>query len=718
MSKVEETPKPSLDEMFLQRQIQHLLQENKVLQIRTQGVQVLGKVLQESQENNARLEKEVEQLKLQLNQNGIDSSQVDFSVCTVSTVIDDECQQGSAASTLPNTSSNTSVINSNSGIHDHIHVTTASGPQSFSAGSPSLLIRENTVKETQAEFQLIGCEFDQLIKHIRSLRENFEKLPASNRDTETQGKLIVLLTKLSDYARQAKTRETLSSALVSEEEKIRAKLAEMEEEQASHEVFVQQLKEILEESREEIGEIQTEVNTYQEAAIVKREKEARVAHEQPKMFHSGETTRFSPSQKGHGMGTSLQNTVQSGESYNQLQRQVAELQKQLLIVKAEKDEAIKLKEEVLDVNHKWDAQYKMLVAANGKEITDLKAQIKALSLTHSSGGSEEDSGEKKALEQRCRWLENELRQKQLEIHEMQHALSYKPGDMAHPPTGVGATGRPLHGPLSSSFDTHTPQEIPEEVIDQIEVLKQQLRVYADDFASEREDRERNQTEKEKLREELNVVKEQVQTLEQQAQIYQEDFKREKREKEVLQEQLRSYRDEGGLLYKNPVSQRVRLLPEQEARMQAIREVHDRERDRHLIGRKDAHMYGQQPELYSRAQPRYDTYGRDLDYTNQEWQLRNYALVPRGAYATARRAVTQPIKQSSASSMYRGGEVQPDTAEDVIDTPVSFGNDTTTSNNDVTSEKELVQVEECPRCLRKFNDETNDTILKHIERCIS
>ena len=86
---------------------------------------------------------------------------------------------------------------------------------------------------------------------------------------------------------------------------------------------------------------------------------------------------------------------------------------------------------------------------------------------------------------------------------------------AHPPTGVGATGRPLHGPLSSSSDTHTPQEIPEEVIDQIEVLKQQLRVYADDFASEREDRERNQTEKEKLREELNVVKEQVQTLEQQ-----------------------------------------------------------------------------------------------------------------------------------------------------------------------------------------------------------
>lgn len=51
-------------------------------------------------------------------------------------------------------------------------------------------------------------------------------------------------------------------------------------------------------------------------------------------------------QQARGMVTSLQNTLQSYESCNQLQRQVTELQKQLLIVKAEKDEALKLKEEV------------------------------------------------------------------------------------------------------------------------------------------------------------------------------------------------------------------------------------------------------------------------------------------------------------------------------------------------------------------------------------
>ena len=59
------------------------------------------------------------------------------------------------------------------------------------------------------------------------------------------------------------------------------------------------------------------------------------------------------------------------------------------------------------------------------------------------------------------------------------------------------------------------QQISPEVIDEIEVLKQQLRVYAGDFAKEREDRERNQVEREKMREELNAMKDQIQTLEQQ-----------------------------------------------------------------------------------------------------------------------------------------------------------------------------------------------------------
>lgn len=72
-------------------------------------------------------------------------------------------------------------------------------------------------------------------------------------------------------------------------------------------------------------------------------------------------------------------------------------------------------------------------------------------------------------------------------------------------------------------------------------------------------------------------------------------------------------------------------------------------------------------------------------------------------------------------MYHGGEVLPDRVEDVVDSPADGNADTKapgTSDKDNELEEEVVQLEECPRCLRKFDCEDNDTILKHIERCIS
>ena len=69
-------------------------------------------------------------------------------------------------------------------------------------------------------------------------------------------------------------------------------------------------------------------------------------------------------------------------------------------------------------------------------------------------------------------------------------------------------------------------------------------------------------------------------------------------------------------------------------------------------------------------------------------------------------------------MYHGGEVQPDndTVEDVVDSPAD-GNDAEASVVSDEDEK-VVGLEECPRCLRKFDGEDSVTILKHIERCIS
>ena len=92
---------------------------------------------------------------------------------------------------------------------------------------------------------------------------------------------------------------------------------------------------------------------------------------------------------------------------------------------------------------------------------------------------------------------------------------------------------------------------------------------------------------------------------------------------------------------------------------------------------------------------------------------NVSIV-QGSYPP-RGPVAHPASQrSNANSMYHGGEVLPDRVEDVVDSPAG-GND---NEETEVSDKEGIQLEECPRCLRRFDGEDSDAILKHIERCIS
>lgn len=712
----------------LQREIAKLKQENKVLHIRAQGVEVLGKVLQDSQESNAKLKEEVKELKTHLDQRGIDTALGDISV---GTSINDDSR-----STLIDHGERyySSMLGRSLQSQEYVNVTTASGPQSLPAEFSSMLCGDFHIKELRDEFEQIGTELDQIQRGTQKLRENVKQLPDDGREVELMGKLECLNSKLQEYIKEARTRETLSSALITEEEKLKMKLAEIEAEQASHENVVHQLKDKLDESREEMEQLQDEIKLFKDAVFVQREQASPFGdRNEPLSISSRKSASRSLSDEGSIFAKTplSQSDPKDCVTCGQLKRQNDELQRQLLVAKAEKEEALKLKEEVLDVNYKWDEQYKLLVAASKKDTDDLKKQIEMLK----SGSNGHFTGallsEKKELEDRCKQLESEIQEKQLEINGLQLLLRNKPmhsplapqhSSMEQPPSRLSLLGAaaPRPGPPSEGSPSWPGtaalgHQIPAEVVDQIEVLKQQLRVYADDFATEREDRERNQAEKEKLKEELDAVKEQLHALEQQLQLYEEDFRREKREKESLQQQLRARQTAGGYSYNDPLAHKARAVAEQQARVQAIKEVHDRERDRLMRGQHELQqqVYGQP---YTRAQSQYNAYGRSgLDYTNQEWK--RPPLTPRGVLPPARGLVTHPASQQSVrTSMYHGGEVYPDTVQDVIDSP-SDGNDVE-SDSGVSSKDEVVGLEECPRCLRRFDGEDSDTVLKHIERCIS
>ncbi|XP_022807973.1 TNFAIP3-interacting protein 1-like [Stylophora pistillata] len=731
-----ETLNPSENFVSLQREIAKLKQENKVLHIRAQGVEVLGKVLQDSQESNSKLKEEVRELKTHLDQRGFDAALADISV---GTSINDDSQSSIIDHGERYYSS---MVGRSSQRPDYINVTTVSGPQSLPAEFSSMLCGDFHIKELRDEFEQIGTELDQIQRGTQKLRENVKHLPDDGREVELMSKLERLNSKLQEYIKEARTRETLSSALITEEEKLKTKLAEIEAEQASHENVVHQLKDKLDESREEMEQLQDEIKLFKDAVFVQREQASPFGdRNEPLSISSRKSASRSLSDEGSIFAKTplSQSDPKDCVTCGQLKRQNDELQRQLLVAKAEKEEALKLKEEVLDVNYKWDEQYKLLVAASKKDTDDLKKQIEMLK----SGSNGHFTGallsEKKGLEDRCKQLESEIQEKQLEINGLQLLMRNKPmysplapqnSSMEEPPSRLsllGATaprpGPPSEGSPSWPGTTALGHQIPAEVLDQIEVLKQQLRVYADDFATEREDRERNQAEKEKLKEELDAVKEQLHALEQQLQLYEEDFRREKREKESLQQQLRARQTAGGYSYNDPLAHKARAVAEQQARVQAIKEVHDRERDRLMRGQHELQqqVYGQ---LYcffphyphTRAQSQYNAYGRSgLDYTNREWK--RPPLTPRGVPPPARELVTHPASQQSIrTSMYHGGEVYPDTVQNVIDSP-SDGNDVE-SDSGVSSKDEVVGLEECPRCLRRFDGEDSDTVLKHIERCIS
>ncbi|XP_078367581.1 uncharacterized protein LOC144651500 [Oculina patagonica] len=172
----------------LQKEIKHLTQENKVLHIRAEGVQVLGKVLQDSQESNARLQQEVQQLKSYLAEKaGIDSLCISINDDSRSTTREQSNRY------------HLSMLGSTDN-RDDVKVTMVSEPQSLSAGLPSLLPGDFYIKLREKEQQEENLR--------RQLREMEQQLKERDRHEKTlQARLISTQQQVDNLERQRRDRE-------------------------------------------------------------------------------------------------------------------------------------------------------------------------------------------------------------------------------------------------------------------------------------------------------------------------------------------------------------------------------------------------------------------------------------------------------------------------------------------------------------------------------
>nr|XP_034961579.1 TNFAIP3-interacting protein 1 isoform X2 [Zootoca vivipara] len=225
--------------------------------------------------------------------------------------------------------------------------------------------------------------------------------------------------------------------------------------------------------------------------------------------------------------------------------------------------------ELLEVNKQWDHHFRSMKQQYEQKITDLRQKLadsqKALGeleaereqkqrdfdrklLLAKSKIEEEEAekerlaGEVKDLKQRVKFLQDQLapvtRQREYqekEILRLNKALEEALNVQASAPS-PSAFNSPIEPGASIRH---------QEVVTQNELLKQQVKIFEEDFQRERSDRERMNEEKEELKQQLDKLQKQLMLTNNQLQIFKEDCRKEKEEKDKFKKLLKQHKQHSG-----------------------------------------------------------------------------------------------------------------------------------------------------------------------------
>ncbi|NWW30435.1 TNIP1 protein, partial [Panurus biarmicus] len=221
--------------------------------------------------------------------------------------------------------------------------------------------------------------------------------------------------------------------------------------------------------------------------------------------------------------------------------------------------------ELLEVNKQWDQHFRSMKQKYEQKVTDLHQELaearravtelesereqkqrdfdRKLLLAKSRIETEEAEKERLAMEvrdlqQRMRFLQEQLapvtRQREYqekEIQRLNKALEEALNVQASPP--------PIFAMEPAG---NLPQQ---ELLTQNELLKQQVKIFEEDFQRERSDRERMNEEKEELKQQLEKLQKQLVLSNNQLRASKDDCQREKEEKEKLKKLLKQHKQASG-----------------------------------------------------------------------------------------------------------------------------------------------------------------------------
>ncbi|XP_014459518.2 TNFAIP3-interacting protein 1 [Alligator mississippiensis] len=225
--------------------------------------------------------------------------------------------------------------------------------------------------------------------------------------------------------------------------------------------------------------------------------------------------------------------------------------------------------ELLEVNKQWDQHFRAMKQQYEQKITDLRHKLadaqKALGeqevereqkqrdfdrklllaksrIEVEEAEKERLSAEAKELKQRTRFLQEQLapvtKQREYQEKEIQRLNKALEEALSSQATAPAASAFVSTAEPGGGMHRH-------ELLTQNELLKQQVKVFEEDFQRERSDRERMNEEKEELKQQLEKLQKQLTVSSHQLRLCKDDCQREKEEKEKLKKVLKQHKQVSG-----------------------------------------------------------------------------------------------------------------------------------------------------------------------------
>ncbi|XP_071426656.1 TNFAIP3-interacting protein 1 isoform X3 [Pithys albifrons albifrons] len=230
-------------------------------------------------------------------------------------------------------------------------------------------------------------------------------------------------------------------------------------------------------------------------------------------------------------------------------------------------------QQLLEVNKQWDQHFRTMKQKYEQKVTDLHQELaearRALSELESEREQKQRDFDRKLLLAKSR-IETEEAEKErlsMEVRDLQQRMRFLQEQLApvtrqreYQEKEIQRLNKALEEALNVQassppiFGLEPVGKLPQqELLTQNELLKQQVKIFEEDFQRERSDRERMNEEKEELKQHLEKLQKQLVLSNNQLRASKDDCQREKEEKEKLKKLLKQHKQASGeRLHPEPV----------------------------------------------------------------------------------------------------------------------------------------------------------------------